>query len=88
MSEKIFTALDQITQEGIEAGMWSVYDLKDGVSTKDYFGTKNDYFIKGKVLIVYEDLINTDYYCIDFSTADYSSPCGDGQNIHFWYFEK
>lgn len=88
MSDKIFNTLDQIAQEGIETGMWTVYDLKDGVSSKDYFGTDGDIIIKGKVLIVYEDLINTDYYVIDFSKADISMPCGDGQIIHFWYFEK
>lgn len=88
LNERLFQALDQITQDGIEAGMWGVYDFgEDGVSSKDYFGTDKDVTLKGKMLVVYEDIINTNYFFMQFDKSDLSLPCGDDQNIHFWKFE-
>lgn len=88
LNERLFQALDQITQEGIEAGMWSVYDFGEkGVSSRDYFGTDKDVTLKGKMLVVYEDLIDTNYFVMDFDKSDLSLTCGDDQDIHFWKFE-
>jgi hypothetical protein len=84
MTQKIFNLIASINCEGIDNGMWSLYDLGQvGASSKITFGTDVDMTIKGKVVIMWAK--KDDYFCwIDTASADYKLPCGEGQDLYIW----
>ena len=69
MTQKIFDILYQINCEGIENGIWSIYDFKTETDTIGFFGTRENKLLKGKYICLYVDANDT-YAYIKTETAD------------------
>ena len=68
MTQKIFDILSQINAEGIENGIWSMYDLHEQ-NSREFFGTDENKIIDGKVLVLYVD-VNDSFCFVRTETAD------------------
>lgn len=84
MDTKTFNLIDSINREGIENGIWGMYDLgTDGKNSKSWFGTEEDVTIKGKVLFLYVN--DDDSFCfVKPETADYKLTTADDTKLHIW----
>lgn len=68
MKQRIFDILKQINQECLDNCQWTITELYEQ-NTKDYFGTKEDLIIEGKVLAIWVDA-NDSFSFIRTETAD------------------
>ena len=77
--------IDAINREGLETGMWGVYDLKSpGTGSNMFFGTEEDVKIEGKVLVVYVNPQNDTFCFLKPETADKILSCDEHNKIHIW----
>ncbi len=85
MDTKTFNLIDSINREGIDNGLWGVYDFTDQpVSSKTYFGTMATIAITGKVLVVYVKDDDT-FSFLKPETADMILPLDVDNNLHIWH---
>lgn len=83
MTQRVFDLIDAINREGIEPGMWALYDLKDGVCSNMTFGTVEYEFVEGKVLVLY--VKDDDTFCfVKPETADLILTMAEDEKIHIW----
>lgn len=85
MTQKIFDLIDSINREGIDNGIWSVYDLgKMGFGSREFFGTVENVTISGKVLVVYvKD--DDSFAWFKPETSDITLTMAEDEKIHIWH---
>ena len=85
MTQKVFDLIDSINKDGIENGIWSLYDFHDE-SSKDFFGTEEDVRLNGKVVVVYVG--KDDFLCwLKPETADMKFKMPDSsfeETLYIW----
>lgn len=82
MKKETFELIDAINQEGIENGIWSMYDLHE-VDTKEFFGTSESMVLSGQYLVLY--VRDDDYYAwVKPETSDIKLTIAHDEKLHLW----
>lgn len=85
MDTKTFNLIDSINREGIDNGLWSVYDFTDQpVSSKTFFGTEQSMAICNKVLVIYIKNDET-FAFLKPETADLVLTMSDDEKLYIWH---